>query len=232
MRGFLVVEGLIGVGKTSLCQVLEAAWHARLVLEPAATNPFLEPFYRDPARFAFPVQMFYLYERWRQQQVIRQGDLFARLVVSDYLFEKDRMFALKTLDAQELALYDAFGSALGEVSPTPDLVIYLDAPTSVLLERIAVRNRPGEEHIDAAYLDDLRARYEAMWSTWTRCPILRVENTHVDEVINPSAREGLLERVARALNGGADALEEGNSSARSPGSASVDREELGLFDRR
>src|SRR5690349_7004431 len=113
MTRYVVVEGLIGVGKTTLCHLLERYRGATLILEPAATNPFLEPFYADPERYAFPVQMFYLINRWRQQSRIRQGDLFTELVVSDYLFEKDRLFAAKTLSAEELTLYDRFAAALG-----------------------------------------------------------------------------------------------------------------------
>jgi deoxyguanosine kinase len=102
-RRFIVIEGLIGVGKTSLARVLESEWGARLVLEPAATNPFLESFYRDPEKYGLPVQVFYLLERWRQQEVISQQDLFNELVVSDYLFVKDRLFAEKTLGEDDLS---------------------------------------------------------------------------------------------------------------------------------
>ena len=113
MRRFIVVEGLIGVGKTSLCKLLADTWGGRLVLEPSETNPFLEPFYEDPDRFGFPVQMYYLVTRWKQQAAIRQEELFTQMVVSDYLFEKDRLFAEKTLSNMELELYDRFAAMTG-----------------------------------------------------------------------------------------------------------------------
>lgn len=223
MRRFVVVEGLIGVGKTSLCRVLAQEWGAKLVLEPSETNPFLEPFYQDPARFAFPVQMFYLVNRWRQQNVIRQPDLFEDIVVSDYLFAKDRLFAEKTLDPLEIDLYDRFALALGEQAPRPDLVVWLTAPTDVLLDRIEERSAPGEAAITAAYLDDLRERYEKLWARFTVCPLLRIDNRDMDYVRSPEDR-------ARVLGILRDALEGRITPA--PGSASADREEQpSLFGR-
>lgn len=201
MTRYLVVEGLIGVGKTTLCRLLERARNAELFLEPAATNPFLEPFYADPSRYAFPVQMFYLYHRWRQQVRIRQGDLFNGLVVSDYLFEKDRLFAEKTLTTEELELYDRFAGALGEQAPKPDLVVYLEAPTDVILQRIARRKAPGEEWITGPYLTDLRERYERLWERWTECPVLRLDNRTLNYADDPDAQQRLLVSIDRALAG-------------------------------
>lgn len=224
MQHFVVVEGLIGVGKSSLCRLLRDRWGARLVLEPAETNPFLEPFYADPERNAFPVQMFYLVTRWRQQAMIRQRDLFSDLVVSDYIFEKDRMFAEKTLNSIEIELYDRFASALVGQVPTPALVIMLHAPTSVLLERIQRRGAPGEEVIKQSYLDDLRERYDKLWAGWTACPILHLDNAEINYVDDETGQQRVLELVRAAL--------EGEITTKAPGSL-VDREEaeqqLGLF---
>lgn len=206
MGRFLVVEGLIGVGKTSLCRLLAAEWGARLVLEPSATNPFLEPFYRDPARYAFPVQMYYLMNRWRQQESIRQEDLFHPLVVSDYLWEKDRMFAEKTLEDLELELYGQIAGALGQGTPKPDLVVYLHAPMDVVVERIAKRSAPGEERIRTEYLEDLAERYERLLAGWRSCPVLRIDNTRLDYVDDPAARASVLRRVKRALDGESDEM--------------------------
>lgn len=202
MARYLVVEGLIGVGKTTLCRLLERERGAALFLEPAATNPFLEPFYSDPERYAFPVQMFYLINRWRQQARIRQGDLFTDLVVSDYLFEKDRLFAEKTLLADELALYDRFAAALGEQAPRPDLVVYLEAPMDVVMQRIARRRAPGEEAIDRDYLVDLAERYDKLLEGYDRCPVLRLDNRDMNYADDPEGQELLLRTIDQALEGG------------------------------
>lgn len=202
-RRYVVVEGLIGVGKTTLCRLLEKERGAQLFLEPAATNPFLEPFYSEPERFAFPVQMFYLINRWRQQNRIRQQDLFSELVVSDYLMEKDRLFAEKTLPDDELELYDRFAGALGESTPTPDLLIFLDAPIEVILTRIARRQAPGEEAIQPDYLRDLRDRYHRLLSEWTRCPVLRLNNQDMNYADDIDAQMRLLSWIDTALEGGA-----------------------------
>jgi deoxyadenosine/deoxycytidine kinase len=198
---FVVVEGLIGVGKTSLCRILAHEWGARLVLEPAETNPFLEPFYRDPGRYAFSVQMFYLMNRWKQQENIRQEDLFHPVVVSDYVWEKDRMFAEKTLEALELELYGRFASELGVRAPRPDLVVYLQAPIPTLLARIARRHAPGERAITRDYLEDLAARYERLLAGWSACPVLRIDNAELDYVGNIAAKNAVLRRISRALEG-------------------------------
>ncbi len=200
-RRFIVVEGLIGVGKTSLCRLLSREWGGRLVLEPSETNPFLEPFYRDPERFSFPVQMYYLMTRWKQQESIRQGDLFADLVVADYLFEKDRLFAEKTLPALELDLYDRFAGALGESAPRPDLVVFLDAPIDTILGRIAERACPGEELIAREYLVDLRARYQRLLATWTTCPVLYLDNAHLNYLTDDSVKASVLSLIRDGLDG-------------------------------
>ena len=201
MRQFIVVEGLIGVGKTSLCKLLSETWNGRLVLEPSETNPFLKPFYEEPERFGFPVQMYYLVTRWKQQAAIRQEELFSQFVVSDYLFEKDRLFAEKTLSPMELELYDRFAGALGEKSPKPDLLIFLDAPTDVIMKRISKRNAPGEHLIKSTYLIDLRERYKRLLEDWTACPVLYLDNRDMDYLTDAGVREVLLEKIEAALAG-------------------------------
>lgn len=215
MRRFVVVEGLIGVGKTSLCRLLQEAWGARLVLEPAVDNPFLEPFYAEPDRYALPVQLFYLMNRWRQQSAIRQEDLFADVVVSDYLFAKDRLFAEKTLGAEEMEMYERFAGVLGEQAPVPDLVVWLQAPVPTLLDRIARRHAPGEEAITAAYLEDLEARYQRLFGRWKACPVLRFDNSETNYVDDPAARAEALARIEAVLTM--------NRDSEAPGSV-VDRE--------
>lgn len=202
MARFVVIEGLIGVGKSSLCRAMAEEWKAQLVLEPAETNPFLALFYEDPKRYALPVQMFYLVNRWRQQEHVRQPGLFEDLVISDYLWLKDRLFAEKTLDPLELDLYDRFASALGDKAPVPDLVVWLTAPIDVLLQRIRRRKAPGEHHIKRDYLEDLQLRYERMFAAWTACPVLVIDNTEVNYVEDPLARRDVLGRIRSALGGG------------------------------
>lgn len=221
MRRYIVVEGSIGVGKSTLCRLMRDAWGAHLVMEPDSINPFLEPYYRDPERFAFPVQMFYLITRWRQQQSIRQLDLFHDLVVADYLWLKDRMFAEKTLPPTELELYDHFSSALGETAPVPDLLVYLEAPLPTLMERIHHRGAPGEERIAESYVVDLLERYERLLASWDRSPILRIDNRDMDYSRDPAGRDRVLTLIQRALAGHAETP---------PGSGSPDREgQPGLF---
>lgn len=201
MRRFIVVEGLIGAGKTTLCRLLHDRRDAELVLEPHDDNPFLEPFYRDPERYALPVQMSFLLTRFRQQDRIRQLGLYHRWIVSDYLFEKDRLFAEKTLTEEDLALYDQIASSLGQVVSTPDLVVALHAPVSVLLARIQQRGIAGEDEIDRPYLEDLARRYAGLWARWTRCPVLHLDNTELPYDRDDGAREEVLRRIDAALEG-------------------------------
>lgn len=206
----IAVEGLIGVGKTTLCHLLARERGARLLLEPSERNPFLEPFYRDPARYAFPAQMAYLIQRWRQQQSLRQVELFGGLVATDYVMAKDRLFATKTLTDEELELYDHFAEALQEPGPTPDLLVWLDAPIEVCLQRIARRGAPGEDEIDAAYLGDLRRRYLGLFARWRACPVLRIDSSRVDIADDMVDQATVLTRIDAALAGhvASDALDD------------------------
>src|SRR5579871_985329 len=152
---FIVVEGPIGVGKTSLARRLCASLAAQGVLEEAAQNPFLERFYRNPRAGALPTQLYFLLQRAQQLASLKQQDLFAPVRVSDYLLEKDRLFARVTLDDAEYALYEQLYARLDIQPPKPDLIIYLQAPVDVLLERIAKRGVDYEQHIERQYLERL-----------------------------------------------------------------------------
>lgn len=201
MSRVVVIEGLIGVGKTTLCRILEREWGARLVLEPADDNPFLASFYADPVRFAFPAQMFYLANRYAQQQTMRQGDLFAPVVVSDYLFAKDRLFAEKTLEGAEMALYDRFAKLLEDTPVHPDFVVFLDAATDTILERISRRNISAEQVIPADYLDDLRTRYYRLWDRYPHAPVYVVRTDDLDYVNNPDDRARMLALLRGWIDG-------------------------------
>jgi deoxyguanosine kinase len=156
---YIVVEGPIGVGKTSLVDRLAERLGARKVLEVADDNPFLASFYEDRARYAFQTQLWFLLNRFRRQQEMAQWDLFRQTLVADYLFAKDKIFAYLNLEDHELALYERIHALLTVQVPTPDLAIFLQANTDALLTRIAHRGKPYEREISRKYLEDLNAAY-------------------------------------------------------------------------
>jgi deoxyadenosine/deoxycytidine kinase len=190
----IVVEGPIGVGKTSLTRYLAGAIHAREVLEVVEENPFLAPFYQDPERFAFPAQTFFLLSRFRQSQQHNQGSLFARHVVADYLFEKDWIFASLNLSGDEWELYQELYRSLAPKLVPPDLVVYLRADVDVLLGRIAGRARPFERDIDPDYLRRLNEAYDA-WFTHCPYPLHVIEAADVDFVASEEDRAALLSDI-------------------------------------
>ncbi len=201
MAQFIVIEGLIGVGKTSLCRILEKERQARLVLEPCDDNPFLASFYADADRYAFPTQMFYLASRFSQQMNLKQGDLFSDLIVSDYLWEKDRLFAEQTLAGHEMDLYDRFSGLLqGAITP-PEFVIFLDSPTDVVMSRIERRAIEAEQVIEADYLDSLRERYYSLWNRYTQAPVYVVDTSRIHYVDDMSHRQTILELIDGWLRG-------------------------------
>lgn len=201
MAKFVAIEGLIGVGKTSLCRLLEAERNARLVLEPCDDNPFLASFYADPDRFAFPAQMFYLASRFSQQMNLQQLDLFSDLIISDYLWEKDRLFAEETLHGHEMDLYDRFSSLLQGAIETPDFVVFLDSPTEVVRGRISRRNREGEHVIEAEYLDSLRERYYALWARYTASPVYVIDTSEIHYVDSDEDKAYILSMIDGWLKG-------------------------------
>lgn len=202
-RQFVAIEGLIGVGKTSLCRLLAKEWGARLILEPWEHNPFLASFYENRDRYAFAAQMFYMASRSAQQLSLRQADLFDELVVADYIFQKDRLFAEETLEGDEMDLYDRFARMLGTSAPSPDFVLFLDAPTEVILGRINKRGISSEQVIQAAYLDSLRQRYYALWDRYVDAPIYVLDTSSIDYT-NPdddSGRKTILAMLQGWLDG-------------------------------
>ncbi len=192
---YLGIEGVIGVGKTTLAKALAAGAGARLVLEEVEENPFLERFYSDPRRFAFQTQVFFLLSRYRQQEVLRQGDLFSSTIITDYIFAKDRIFAYLNLDDQELALYERLATALEANIPTPDVVIYLQAATDVLVERVAKRGRPYEEDMTREYLSRLNESYNHFFFHYRASPLLVVDANHVDFTGDRRQMDALLDQI-------------------------------------
>jgi deoxyadenosine/deoxycytidine kinase len=192
---YVTVEGCIGVGKTTLTHLLSQTLSARTVLEVVEENPFLPEFYKDKVAHAFKTQMFFLLSRFKQQEQLLQGDLFQGAVVSDYLFDKDRIFAELTLKPSELSLYDQIFRALSSQVRSPDLVIYLHAPMDTILERIARRGRSFEKDIDPGYLHDLVAAYGRFFSSYDQAPVLMIDTSD----LNFPARETDLAVVLEAL---------------------------------
>src|SRR3954462_13013348 len=198
---YIVVEGPIGVGKTSLARRLAKSFGSELILEQAEENPFLERFYRNPRSAALQTQLFFLFQRTRQLEDIRQHDLFDRVRVADYLLDKDRLFARLTLDDEEYALYDQIYARLAIDTPVPDLVIYLQAPIDVLMERVARRGIRYEQHIDRAYLERLQEAYARFFHAYDRSPVLIVNAAQADFVGNDRDYERLFEQIRRTRRG-------------------------------
>jgi deoxyguanosine kinase len=192
---YVTVEGCIGVGKTTLTHLLSQALSARTVLEVVEENPFLPDFYKDKSAHAFKTQMFFLLSRFKQQESLLQTDLFSNTVVSDYLFDKDRIFAELTLAPSELALYDSIFRALSSKVRSPDLVVYLHAPMEVILDRIEQRGRAFEKDIDRGYLEALVEAYGRFFSSYDQAPVLMVDTSD----LNFPARETDLAVVLEAL---------------------------------
>ncbi len=197
----IAIEGPIGVGKTSLAQILAERTGGRLVLEQPEENPFLQGFYAERKKHAFQTQLFFLLSRYQQQQALLQQDLFNQSTVADYLFAKDRIFAALTLDPAELALYHQIYDHLDPRVVRPDLVVYLQARTEVLLTRIRKRGRDYERGMDPAYLDALAKAYRDFFFHYDDTPLLVVNTSDIDFEANPEDLETLLSVIARHRKG-------------------------------
>lgn len=198
---FIVVEGPIGVGKTTLARRLTASFGGELIRERADENPFLDRFYRDPRTAALPTQLFFLFQRARQISALRQSDMFAPLYVSDFMFEKDRLFAQLLLDEEEYKLYDQVFKGLAVELIRPDLVIYLQAPVEVLQRRIAKRGIAFERHITDDYLQRLNTAYTSFFYSYQESPLLIVNAAEIDFADNEKDYNLLLEQICAMRNG-------------------------------
>lgn len=182
MFRYIVIEGPIGVGKTSLARLLAKEFNARLILEKPDENPFLPCFYQDRKKYAFQTQIFFLLNRYQQQKEIAQLDLFNQITLCDYLFEKNRIFASLNLDDQELALYEQIFQLLTGHIPSPDLVIFLQAKPEVLLHRVKSRNITYEKDLDSEYLKTLTEAYNYYFFHYDQTPLLVVDTSEIDFV--------------------------------------------------
>jgi deoxyadenosine/deoxycytidine kinase len=198
---YIVVEGVIGVGKTSLSRLLSERLPARLVLEEVEENPFLKDFYRDRARYAFQTQMHFLFSRYQQQRSLRQMELFRERMVADYLFQKDRIFASLNLSERELALYERLVGWLELEVMKPDVVVYLQASPDVLMERIARRARPYEKEMEREYIKHLNEAYNHFFFHYTEAPLLVVNTNAIDFVNNAEDFEDLRGRIVSHRQG-------------------------------
>ncbi|MDR1760216.1 MAG: deoxynucleoside kinase [Fibrobacter sp.] len=193
---FLAVEGVIGVGKTSLAKELAKRLNVTLIEEQFNENPFLEKFYEMPEAYAFQTQLFFLLSRHRQfQDTFVQNDLFRNLVISDYTFDKDRIFAFQNLSESELGMYETVSEALSKNAPVPDLIVYLQASVPTLLKRIQKRGRSMERTIEPRYLRELTERYNHHFFHYRESPVLIINTDHIDFVHN----EGHLQQVLNAI---------------------------------
>ncbi len=192
---YIVIEGVIGAGKTSLARMLSERLSAKLVLEEVEENPFLKDFYRDRARFGFQTQMHFLFSRYQQQRDLKQTDLFSDKMISDYLFQKDRIFASLNLVDREMALYDRLMAWLELDVVKPDVAVYLQAHPDTLLERISKRARPYEKDMDRDYIRQLNEAYNHFFFHYTETPLLVVDTNAIDFVNQPDDYEDLVKRI-------------------------------------
>lgn len=199
VQAYITIEGVIGVGKTTLARMFQRELNAQLVLEVFEENPFLSDFYDDRARYAFQTQIFFLLSRYHQQ---RQLANIPRPVISDYMFEKDRLFAQVNLDGDELETYYNVQEALAENIVSPDLVIYLKADTNTLMNRITARDRPYERNMDPGYIEKLRLAYDRFFNAYDTGPVLIIDTNNINIVQTPEDREDVFSRIWGALGKG------------------------------
>ena len=198
---YLAVEGVIGVGKTSFARMLAEELKSEMMAEEVFENPFLADFYKNKKRYALQCQLNFLISRYQQQQQLVMRDLFAQKIVADYLFAKDAIFASVNLNERELLLYEKIAATLSSEIPKPDLVIYLQASTPILLERIRKRNLGFEKPIDFDYLELLNKAYDYFFFNYSDTPLLVVKTDNIDFVNNPEHFTDLVSQLKKPING-------------------------------
>ena len=198
---YIAIEGPIGVGKTSLVKLLAEKLDARTILEKFEENPFLTDFYDDPERFAFQTQLFFLLQRYQQQQELRQVDIFHNLLVTDYMFVKDRLFASLNLNEKELTLYETVANLLERNVINPDLVIYLQADTDTLLKNISNRKRSFEKNMSRDYIEALNQVYNEYFFRYQDSPLLIINTNNIDFVNKKKDLEEIINVVRQPITG-------------------------------
>ena len=198
---YIAIEGPIGVGKTSLAKLLSKRLSAKLILEKFEDNPFLSEFYDDPTRFAFQTQLFFLLQRYQQQQDIRQVDMFHNLLISDYMFIKDRLFASLNLDDKEMNLYDSIANMMERNVINPDLIIYLQADTASLMKNIDKRGRNFESNISYEYINKLNEIYTEYFFRYNDTPLVIINTNNIDFVHNPDDLDQVIQYIKQPVSG-------------------------------
>jgi deoxyguanosine kinase len=198
---YIAIEGVIGAGKTSLAKKLSQKLEAQLVLEEFETNPFLEKFYEDRTRYAFQTQMFFLINRYKEQQKLNQEDLFSNFIVSDYIFEKDQIFAYLNLSDDELVLYDNLFPLLQRDLRKPDLVVFLQSSIDRIMNNIKKRSRNIERNLSRSYINDLSDAYNNFFFKYGNTPLLIVNTTDIDFVNREKDFEELYKQIFRTDRG-------------------------------
>ena len=198
---YVAIEGPIGVGKTSLANLLSERLGARLILEGFGDNPFLSDFYEEPERYAFQTQLYFLLQRYQQQQELRQVDMFHNLLIADYMFVKDRLFASLNLDEKEMSLYDTVANLLEKNVINPDLVIYLQADTDTLMRNIAGRGRDMEKNISEEYIDALNQLYTEYFFRYQDTPLVIINTNNIDFVNNQKDLDEVINYIRQPVTG-------------------------------
>ena len=198
---YVAIEGPIAVGKTSLAKLLSERLGARLILEGFGENPFLADFYEEPERYAFQTQLFFLLQRYQQQQELRQVDMFHNLLIADYMFVKDRLFASLNLDEKEMTLYDTVANLLEKNVINPDLVIYLQANTDTLMRNIARRGRDMEKNISEEYINALNQLYTEYFFRYQNTPLVIINTNNIDFVHNQEDLDEVINYIRQPVTG-------------------------------
>ena len=194
---YIAIEGVIGAGKTTLCTMLGETLGAKVVLEKFEENPFLKDFYRDPERYAFQTQIFFLLTRYKQQQDLFQADLFHRFLVTDYIFEKDKIFAYLNLQDEEIKLYETLVGTIERNVPTPDLVVYLQSSVPRLMQNIKRRGRSYEANMPESYIKELNEAYNYFFFRYKSTRLLIVNAADLDFVNDREQYDDLVREIFR-----------------------------------
>ena len=200
-KNYIVVEGPLGVGKTSFAMLLAEKINGKAILEETEGNPFLASFYKDPKKFAFQTQLFFILRRFQKQEEINQIDIFRRVVISDFLFDKDKIFARLNLDDREFSLYEQIFHLLKVRILKPNLVIFLQARTGILKERIKRRNRDYEKSINMKYLDQINQAFNEFFFHYTETPLLVIDASEIDFVNVPADLDNLIAEIEKMEKG-------------------------------